>query len=79
MKQSRNFFKLEERPDGKVFWNDVRIKPVSENRINIIGKEYDVTPSIQYYFTKPSSTTKSLNNNDNETVYNTLRTLVFII
>ena len=77
MRQSRNFSKLEERPDGKMFWNDVRIKPVGENRTNTLGKEYDITPSIQYCFTKTSSTTKSLNNNEKETVYNILKDVGF--
>ena len=79
MKQSKNFFNLEERPDGKVFCNGVRIKPVGENTINIIGKEYDVTPSIQKYFTKNGSTTKSLNNNEKETVYNILKDVCFFL
>ena len=73
MKQSNNFFKLEERPDGRVYWNSVRIKPVRENTIDIIGREYDVTPSIQHYFRKTGSTGKSLINNEKETVYNILK------
>ena len=52
MKQSNNFSKLEERPDGRVYWSSVRIKPVREISIDIIGREYDVTPSIQHYFRK---------------------------
>ena len=77
MKQSKNFFNLEERPDGKVFWNGVRIKPVRENTIDIIGREYDVTPNIQKYSTKTGSTTKSLNNNEKETVYDILKDVGF--
>ena len=77
MKQSRNFFKPEERPDGNVYWNDLRNKPVGENRINIVGKEYDITPSTHYCFTKTSSTIKSLNNSDKETVYNILKAVGF--
>ena len=77
MKQSNNFFKLEERPDGRVYWNGVRIKPVRENTIGIIGREYDVTPSCQQYFIKTGSTTKSLHNNEKETVYNILKDVGF--
>ena len=77
MKQSDNFIKLEERPDGRVYWNGVRIKPVRENTIGNIGREYDVTPSIQQYFIKTGSTTKSLNNNEKETVYNILKDVGF--
>ena len=52
MKQSNNFFKLEERPDGRVYWSSGRNKPVRENSIDNIGRVYDVTPSIQHYFRK---------------------------
>ena len=77
MKQSKNFFKLEEKRNSRVFWNDVHIKPVDENRIDIIGKGFNVTPSIQNYFIKTGSTTKSLNNNEKETVYNILKDVGF--
>ena len=70
IKQSNNCFKLEERPDGRVYWNSVRIKPVRENTIDIIGREYDVTPSIQQYFRKAGSTGKSFFNIEKVTVYN---------
>ena len=70
MKQNNNFFKLEEKPDRRVYWNGVRIKPVRENTIDNIGREYDITPSIQHFSIKTRSTTKSLNNNEKETVYN---------
>ena len=61
MKQSNNFIKLEDRLDGRVYWNGVRIKTVRENTNDIFGKEYAVSPSIQHYFIKTGSTTKSLN------------------
>ena len=71
MKKSRtsNFFKLEEKPNGRVYWIDVLIKPVRENTIDIIGKEYNITPSMQNYFINTRFTTKSLNINEKETVY----------
>ena len=77
MKQSNNFFHLEETNDGKVYWNDVRIKPVRESKFNINGKDYNVTPSILHYFTKTKSTTKSLNNNDEETVFDIIKDVGF--
>ena len=76
MKKS-NFFKLAETKEGKIFWKGVPIKPVGENEINIIDKEYDITPSIQHYFTQTRSTTKSLNNDDKETVYQILKDVGF--
>ena len=77
MKGSKNFFKLVEKPDGKVYWNNVRVKPVRENTIDIIGREYDVTPNIQHYFRKTGFTTKFLNDNEKETVYNILEDVGF--
>ena len=68
-KTSNDFFKPAETKDRKVFRNGVRIKPVGENKFTIIGKEYDITNSIQEYFTKSSSTTKTLIIDDKETVY----------
>ena len=75
--QSKNFFKLEEKPNGNVFWNDVFIKPVGENRIDFIGREYGVTPNVQNYFIKTRSTANSLNNNEKETVYGILQDVGF--
>ena len=77
MKGSKIFFKLVEKPDGKVYWNNVRIKPVRENTIDIIGREYDVTPNIQHYFRKTGSTTKYLNDNEKGIVYNILKDVGF--
>ena len=80
MKKTENFFKLEEKPNGRAYWNDVCIKPVRENTIDIIGKEYDITPTIQNYFINTRSTTKSLNNNEKEKQYTkSLKMLVFIV
>ena len=51
MKESKNFFKLEEKVNGKIFWNKIRIKPLGDNRISIKDEEYDIKPNIQAYFT----------------------------
>ena len=32
-KRNKKIFKLIEKPNGEVFWNDVLIKPACENRI----------------------------------------------
>ena len=77
MKKSRNLFELEEKSNSRVYWNDVFIKPLRENTIEIIVKEYDVTPTIQNYFINKISTTKSLNNKENETVYEILKDVGF--
>ena len=64
MKGTKVFFKLEVKPNGRVYWNDVIIKPVRENTIEIFGKKYDITPSIQNYFINTRATTKLLNDNE---------------
>ena len=46
MKKSKNFFKLQENPDGKIFWNKIPIIPQRENRVSIKGKEFDIKPNI---------------------------------
>ena len=69
MKKSKNFFKLEQRDGDNVFWNDVLINPLGENRISISGKEYEVTPDIQAYFAILKLTTEILDNIEKETVF----------
>ena len=39
MKGSKNFFKLEEKANGQVFWNKIPIKAIGENRISIKDQE----------------------------------------
>ena len=51
MKKSKKIFKLEEKDNGNVFWNKIRIKALGENRISIKDEEYDIKPNIQAYFT----------------------------
>ena len=52
-----------------VFWNDVFIQPLGENRISIKNQEFDITPDIQANFTNTKLITKFLDNIDNETVF----------
>ena len=73
MKGNKNFFKLEEKDDGKVFWNKISIKALGENRITIKGQEYDIKPIIQIYFTNTNLTTKNMDDEDKSTVYAILR------
>ena len=79
MKKSRNFFKLVKKPNGRVFWNDVSIKPVGENRDDIIGKEYDISPGFQNYFSNTRTTSKLLNDIDKMTVYQILKDVCFYV
>ena len=78
MKESKNFFKLTE-DDGKVYWNEVLISPLGDNRININNREYDITPDIQTYFTNTKLATKFLDNFEKETVFDILQNVGFMI
>ena len=64
MRRSKNFFKLEEKSNGDVFWHGVFIQPLGANRINVKNEEHDITPNFQNYFTNTKSTTKSLDNDE---------------
>ena len=77
MKKSKNFFKLTEDDDGKVYWNEVLIEPLGGNRININNREYDISPDIQSYFTNTKLTTKFLDNFEKEIVFETLQNVGF--
>ena len=75
MKKSKNFFKLEQH--GKeVFWNKTPIIP-QENIVSIKGKEFDIKPNIQNYFTNTKITTKNMDNEDKLTVYDILKNTGF--
>ena len=72
MKGNKKFFKLVEN-DGKVFWNKIPNKALGENRISIKGREYDIKPIIQTYFTNTKLTTKNMDDADKLTTYNILK------
>ena len=77
MKTSKNVFKLIEDDVGKVFWNEVLIKPLGGNKISINDREYDITPDIQAYFTNTKLTTNFLDNFEKETVFEILSDVGF--
>ena len=76
MKRSKNFFKLEQN-GKKVFWNKTPIKALGENRISIENQEYDITPNIPSYFTKPNQTTKNMDDEDKLTIWDKLKNTGF--
>ena len=76
MKTSKKFFKLTE-DDGKVYWNEVLINPLGDNRISIKDRKYDIFPDIQAYFTNTKLTTKFLDNFEKETVFDILQNVGF--
>ena len=76
MKRNKNFFNLEQ-VGNRVFWNKTPVIPQGENRVSIKGKEFDINPNIQDYFTKTNLTTKNMNNEDKSTVYDILTSIGF--
>ena len=60
-----------------MFWNDVFVEPLRENRIRIENQEFDITPDIQAYFTNTKLTTKFSNKVEKETVYDIFENVGF--
>ena len=77
MKSKKNFFKLTEDDNSKVYWNGVLINPLGDNRISIKNQEYDITPDFQAYFTNTKHTTRILDDIEKETVYDILQDVGF--
>ena len=77
MKKSKNFFKLQENPDGKIFWNKIPIIALGDTRVSIKGKEFDIKPNIQNYFTNTRLTTKRMNDEDKSTVFDIFKNVGF--
>ena len=76
-KKSKNFFRLVENKDGKVFSNKIPIKAMGENRISINNHEYDIKPNIQAYLTNTNQTTKHMDDEDKLTIYDILKNTGF--
>ena len=76
MKTSKKFFKLTE-DGGKVYWNEVLINPLGDNRIRNKDQEKDISPDFQAFFTNTKLTTKFLDNFEKETVFHILQNVGF--
>ena len=76
-KRSKNVFKLGDKSDGDVFWKGVIVQPLGQKRLKVKDEEYDITPNIQEYFTNTKLTTKCLENNEKETVFDILNNVGF--
>ena len=77
MKKTKNFFKLREDEDGKVYWNEVLINPLGNNRFSFNDHEYDTSLDIQAYFTNTKLTTKILDDFEKEIVFDILQNVGF--
>ena len=60
-----------------MFWNNIFSKPLRENRNIFKDGEYIIGPDIQEYFTNAKLTTKTMNDEDKSTVYDTLKNTGF--
>ena len=72
MNRSKNFFKLVEKINEEMFWNKILIKPLGENTVDVRIVETDITPDVQKLFTNTKRTTKTLDNDEKETVFDTI-------
>ena len=68
MGRSKKISKVEEKSNGDVFWSGVSIPPLGKNRIRL-KMEYMIQFLIFIFFSNTKLTTKSLNNNEKETVF----------
>ena len=73
MKNSKNFFKLQQDDDGLVFWNETPVNTLEDNRISMKNQEDDIKPNFQKYFTNTNLTTKNMDDEDKLTVYDILK------
>ena len=71
------FSNLDEKSNGGLFWNGLFFQPLGEKRINVENDEHDITRNIQKNFTDTKLTTKCLNNNEKETVFDILNNVGF--
>ena len=77
MEKSKNFFKLQETPDGQIFWNITPIKPQGENRVSSKSEEFDIKPNIQNCFNNTKLKTKRMDNEDELIIFNILKNVGF--
>ena len=77
MKKSKIFFKVEEKDNGRVFWNEILFKAKKENRIRIKDEEHDINPNIQAYFTNTKLSTKHMDDENKSTVNDIIKNTGF--
>ena len=68
MRRSENVCKLEEKPNGDVFWKGLFLQSLGENRKIVKNEDYNIRPKIQSCVTNTKLTIKSLDNDGKETV-----------
>ena len=77
-KNKADFFKIEERNNGDVFWNGFPVEKIGSNKIKINENVFDITRGIQKVLTDTSSIPiKKLNDQDRDIFNNILDSLDF--
>ena len=56
--KQKGFFKIEEDENGRRLWNGIPVEIPGDSRIEIKGKDFNITPTLQNVFT--DTTGKSL-------------------
>ena len=74
--KQKGFFKIEEDENGQRLWNGIPVGISGDSRIEIIGKDFNITPNLQNVFTDTTGKSlKKLDKKETETYKQLLKTL----
>ena len=74
--KQKGFFKIEEDENGQRLWNGIPVEISGDSRIEIKGKEFNITPNLQNVFTDTSGKSlKKLDKTETQTYKQLLKTL----
>ena len=66
--KQKGFFKIEEDENGQRLWNGIPVEISGDSRIEIKGKEFNITPNLQNVFTDTTGKSlKKLTKKENQT------------
>ena len=74
--KEKGFFKIEEDQNGQRFWNGIPVEISGDSRIEIKGKDFNITPNLQNVFTDTTGKSfKKLDKKEIDTYKRLLKTL----
>ena len=73
--KQKGFFKIREDEDGQRYWNGIPVEISGDSRIEIKGKEFNITPNLQNVFTDTTSNSLKLTKKENQIYKKLLNTL----
>ena len=74
--KEKGFFKIREDKNGQRYWNGIPVNISGDSRIEIDGKNFNITPDLQNVFTDTTGKSfKKLNKKENQTYKKLLNTL----